>query len=296
VSFILNPTFLAFAALTLAFVALWAPRVSSSDLAGRWWTFPFAVALAAGLAGGIVDVRGVVVLLLYAVGCRAARQAAGTGMRVAAHAAMLLLCGGLMLHVLPGFNNPVVIGGSVLSPGAIPYWKYLNFDKATAGLFLIGLYAPELVARRGRQGIVRGFAWRFAILVGIIIALSLAVGFVRWDPKLPPWFPLWAWSILFLTVLPEEALFRGVVQTGIEGWLGSTRGATAAAVVIGAALFGLAHAGGGATYIALAAVAGVGYGCIYAATRSLAAAVLAHAGLNTIHFLLFTYPALALHS
>ena len=242
-----------------------------------------------------MDVRAVVVLLLYAVACRAARQAAATGMRVAAHVALLLFCGGLMLHVLPGFNNPVVIGGIVLSPGGVPYSKYLNFDKATAGLFLLGLYAPELVARSGGRGNVRAFAWRFALLVAGIIGLSLAAGFVRWDPKAPAWFPIWAWSNLFLTVLPEEALFRGVVQNALERWLGGTRRATVVAIIIAAVLFGLAHAGGGAIYVALAAAAGAGYGWIYAGTRSFAAAALAHFGVNTVHFLFFTYPALALH-
>jgi membrane protease YdiL (CAAX protease family) len=41
----------------------------------------------------------------------------------------------------------------------------------------------------------------------------------------------------------------------------------------------------------LASAAGIGYGWIYLSTRSLAAATLAHAGLNTIHLLLVSYPA-----
>ena len=45
-------------------------------------------------------------------------------------------------------------------------------------------------------------------------------------------------------------------------------------------------------YVGLAAAAGVGYGWIYSSTRSIAAATLAHAGLNTVHFLFFSYPAL----
>jgi membrane protease YdiL (CAAX protease family) len=39
-------------------------------------------------------------------------------------------------------------------------------------------------------------------------------------------------------------------------------------------------------------LAGIGYGWIYASTRSLVGAVAAHAGLNTMHLLFFTYPAL----
>ena len=301
---------LSFGALTLSLVLVWAARTSTSPERARYWTFPFAIALAAALAGGMVDVRGVLVLLAYAASCRAAGRAARPVTRVMAHVVMLLLCAGLMLHVLPGFDNPIVISRVVLSPGGAPYTKYLNFDKAVAGLFLLGLYAPELIARGGGPAAagpyaaivgtgfgrpIRAFAWRFAVLVAVVVTLSLAMDFVRWDPKMPAWFPLWAWSILFLTVLPEEALFRGVVQTSLERRLGGARGATIAAIAIAALLFGLAHAAGGATYVVLATVAGAGYGWIYAAMRSLGAAIVAHFCLNLIHFVFFTYPALALH-
>jgi membrane protease YdiL (CAAX protease family) len=142
------------------------------------------------------------------------------------------------------------------------------------------------------------------VLTAAAIALALATGYVRWDPKLPSWWPMWMWSIVFLTALPEEALFRGHAQTWIETWLrrrtasaprladtGSAQ-PTLIAILVAGAVFGVAHLGGGPVYVVLATVAGVGYGWIYASTRSIGAAIAAHAGLNTIHFLFFTYPAL----
>jgi membrane protease YdiL (CAAX protease family) len=45
--------------------------------------------------------------------------------------------------------------------------------------------------------------------------------------------------------------------------------------------------------VALATIAGIGYGWIYASTRSLAAAVAAHTGVNAVHYFFFTYPVLA---
>jgi hypothetical protein len=98
--------------------------------------------------------------------------------------------------------------------------------------------------------------------------------------------------MVFLTALPEEALFRGVAQTWIARRLGETPRASMAAALSAGMLFGLAHAGGGLLYVALATVAGIGYGWIFAATRSIGAAVAAHAGLNAIHFLFFSYPSL----
>jgi membrane protease YdiL (CAAX protease family) len=285
---------LAFGALTLSFTLLWLAPAPAGEGRAPYWTLAFASALAAALAGGIVDVRGLIVLLAFAAACRAAGRAERPVTRVAAHLVMLLTCGGLMLHVMPGFNNPVVIGEVVISPGGVPYTKYVNFDKAVAGLFLLGLYAPDLIARGNAPASIREFTWRFGVLVAVVVALSLAFGFVRWDPKMPAWFPVWAWSMLFLTVLPEEALFRGVIQTSLERRLGGSRRATICAILIAGLLFGLAHAGGGTTYVVLATLAGVGYGWISAALRSLGAAIAAHFCLNVIHFLFFTYPALAL--
>jgi uncharacterized protein len=279
----------AFVALTLALAALWAGRVSRSPRLARLWTLPFAVAVVAALAAGILDVRGVVVLLFYAVACRAANRAAAPRLRFAAHALMLLITGGLMLHVLPGFDNPRVLDRVVLGADAAPYTKYLNFDKGVAGLFLLGIYAPERPAGDQLRHHLGGWSARCAVLIVVMMALSILAGYVRWDPKLPAWFPMWLWSMLFLTALPEEALFRGVVQTGLARRGGDWQALGAAAV-----LFGIAHLGGGAAYVVLAAVAGGGYGWIYLRTRSIAGGILAHTAVNTAHLLLFTYPALAL--
>jgi membrane protease YdiL (CAAX protease family) len=194
---------------------------------------------------------------------------------------------------VPGFDNPRVIDHVVLGRDAEPYTKYLNFDKAVAGLFLLGIYVPERVARdEGGQHAV-GVLWRLAILVAVVMGLSLAVGYVRWDPKLPSWWPVWLWSMVLLTALPEEAIFRGVLQSWVAERLGEIpHAATLAAVIVGAA-FGVAHLAGGGSYVLLAAVAGTGYGWIYARTRSIGAAIAVHAGLNTVHFFLFTYPSVA---
>jgi len=99
--------------------------------------------------------------------------------------------------------------------------------------------------------------------------------------------------MVFLTALPEEAVFRGVAQRWLAESLGPAPRAGIVAAVIAGALFGIAHLAGGPASVWLAAVAGFGYGWIYASTGSLAAAIAAHAGLNTLHFLLFTYPSLA---
>jgi len=251
-----------------------------------------ALALLLALVARLIDWRGLLVLLAFAALCRFARRPAPRVVTIAAHVLLLAICAALFLHVLPGFYNPRVITDAVLGPDAEPYTKYLNFDKGAVGLCLLGLYAPELPAiDEGRQH-VRPFVWRFALMVVIAMAVALAVRYVRWDPKLPSWWAVWLWSMAFLTALPEEALFRGWLQTMFARWLGSRRFGTSIAIAVAGVIFGFAHVGGGPAYVVLATVAGIGYGWIYASTRSIGAAILAHTGLNTLHFLLFTYPAI----
>ena len=54
----------------------------------------------------------------------------------------------------------------------------------------------------------------------------------------------------------------------------------------GRSLFGLTHLAGGPLYVLVASAAGVGYGWIYASTRSIGLAIVAHAGLNAVHLVL----------
>jgi len=202
------------------------------------------------------------------------------------------IAAGLFLHVVPGFENTVVLDGVVLGPGAAPYTRFLNFDKGVAGLFLLGLYVP---ARTSHDPLFRravDLPWRFGLLVLLELSLIVALGFARWDPKLPAWWWAWVWSMVFLTALPEEAIFRGVAQQWVAERLGEASHAMLLPPVIAGTLFGVAHVAGGPAYVVLATVAGIGYGWIYASSGSMAAAIAAHAGLNTLHFLLFTYPAL----
>ena len=281
-----------FAALTLSLVALWAIRGGKRRFAERFWLGTCLLSVILALAAGVLDVIGLAALAAFAAICVVAHRATHPAAVIAAHALLVLGSAALFLHVVPGFNNPVLVFDVVLGTGAQPYTKYLNYDKGMAALLLLALYAPDRTATdRGSRP--SAFLWRFGLLVGVMLALTVVLGYVRWDAKLPSWWPAWLWSMAFLTALPEETLFRGCLQTWIERGLGPSNRATVASVVIAGTVFGIAHAGGGATYVLLSSVAGMGYGWIYASTRSLAMSTLAHTGLNTVHFLLFTYPALA---
>ena len=279
------------AALTLAAACLWLPRPAAFRLPVPAWTVPTGLGLAFALAAGLLDGLGLLAILVLAAACHAANRPGHRGVRLLAHGLVLALCAGLFLHVMPGFANPRVLDAVVLGPDSTPYTKYLNVDKGIAGVLLLGLYVPKLTERDEGARNAGGFVWRFLVLVLLAMGVAIGSGYVRWDPKLPSWWPMWTWSMVVLTALPEEALFRGVIQTWLAG--GRLDGQRCWAIVTAGVVFGMAHFAGGPLYVLVASVAGVGYGWIYASTRSIGAAIAAHAGLNAVHLFFFSYPALA---
>jgi membrane protease YdiL (CAAX protease family) len=255
---------------------------------------PGAVLLAAGyalaLAGGLLDWRAALPLLLLLAAGFAVAPRHGRALRIAGHLLFLAVAIGLGLHLLPGFHNPRVIGPVRFTPDAVPFTMYLNLDKPLAGFWLL-LAWPALRLRRDRWSWLRGLAIGL-IAAAACLALALGLGKVAFAPGWPDSGWIWAINNLLLVCLTEEALFRGYVQEGLTQWLAGRRYGGAIAIGVAAALFGLAHFAGGWGYVVVAGVAGVGYGLAYR-DGGLQASVMAHFGLNLVHFSLFTYPMLS---
>jgi uncharacterized protein len=260
---------------------------------------PLAVAMAtvcavvAGHVAGILHGPAALSLLALALSTSLFRVSRGW-LRVLWMGVTIALSLLLGLHLLPWFTNPVVVREAIVSSGARPYSQYVNFDKT--------LGAVLLLACAGFAPIRSGAEWRAALRLAapvtlataiVVMTASLALGFVRFEPRWTWLFLVWAPINLLLTCVSEEAFFRGFVQTELHRTL-TGRHADAIAVVVSAILFGLAHAAGGWRYVLLASLAGGGYAFVYQQTRRLEMAILAHFTVNAVHFLLFTYPALAL--
>ena len=111
--------------------------------------------------------------------------------------------------------------------------------------------------------------------------------------KLPEIALIWATKNLFFTCVSEEALFRGFLQRHLSENLKQYRYGDALSLIAASLVFGLAHFVGGFKYIVLAAMAGIAYGYAYQKTQRIEASILCHFGVNTVHFLLLAYPALA---
>ncbi len=188
--------------------------------------------------------------------------------------------------------NPKIIDSLVISEDVIPYTKYLNFDKALIGLFILA-FGPDLLSGKKEWGRMLATAAPIVMITIItVLGLSLVVGYIKLDLKCSPVFPVWAWSNLFFTCVPEEGFFRGFLQKHLGNKLRKFKYGKGVTLVAISFLFGLAHFAGGIKYVILATIAGFGYGWVYYRTNSIEASILAHFSVNMAHFVLFSYPAL----
>lgn len=206
----------------------------------------------------------------------------------------LIFSMGLFQHLLPGFNNLILFDRVQLSPDSVPFTMYFNYDKTLAGLLLLLiLIKPQQPQSITRRDVVTAFQV-LASCVAAILPLALLMGYVRMDVKIPEQSWLWALNNLFLVCFAEEALFRGVIQRGLQTFLPKAKVYSWISIVAAAVLFGASHFKGGVPYMVLASLAGIFYGYTYSRTQKVEAAMLVHFGINAIHFFLFTYPALQL--
>ncbi|MFY3132830.1 CPBP family intramembrane glutamic endopeptidase [Achromobacter ruhlandii] len=266
----------------LAAVLLWLPATR------RWALLPLALAYAWAWTQGGIEPVALAWPALLALAAVLARPTMAAPARAAGHALFLMLAVLLFLHWLPGYHNPLVIPRAALTPDAVPFAMYLNLDKPLVAFWVVLVAAPAMAGASARATLTAALA-ACAGAIAACLGLALALGVVGWAPKWPDSGWLWLINNALLVTLAEEALFRGYVQERLtRAWRGRPWGATAA-LLVAALLFGLAHYAGGWQWMLLAGIAGVGYGLAYR-HGGLAAAVLAHLGLNAAHYGLFTYP------
>ena len=279
-------TLVAIGALLATVVALWLRP---------WWLWQAAlcVTIVAGYVAEVLDGPAglTVALLAFAL----LRFRARTGLARAGYGTIVgVVSLVLALHVLSGFHNPVVIRDAMLSAGALPYRQYANFDKGLAGVLILGILGvARFRSTASPRTVVRQVGPIVLVTIAAVMAASLTLGFVRFDPRWTRVFWVWAPINLLLTCVSEEAFFRGCLQREVERVLDGRPHAATIAVAASAILFGIAHAAGGWHYVLLATLAGTGYALAYRRTGRIEAAILTHFAVNATHFLLFTYPALA---
>ena len=160
-------------------------------------------------------------------------------------------------------------------------------------LFLIFLELKGMkynLPRSARDGtnVLAGFAIAGPVLIGV----GLWLGFLA-----PLHAPRFAWpklatryvTIVAATALPEEILFRGLIQNRLVQRFGSTEWTLLAAALI----FGAAHLNNGPQllpnwrYFILATIAGYTFGKVFQKSSSILASASLHGLINTVKYAFF---------
>lgn len=246
---------------TLAFVLLFTALLWA--LSGMAWPFlvtAFLVTLAAACIAGIVGPQGagvaLVGLALAHLRCLSLRNPIAERWGMASIMLTALLALALGFHGIPGFK-PAVLTHEFGRDAAHPLvWQ---FDKGLGGLLLL-LVWRDLPSAPNRLRMTVALA----LCPVVLIAFALLSGIVHFDPRWLPGTGYWLISNLFLTVIAEEAFFRGLLQHHLSLWL-QARVAYGAhlAIVIVAILFAIVHVPWGWIFAIGAGVAGMLYGYLY---------------------------------
>jgi len=291
-----------FVLLVLSICAVWLPSLPvGSKYRVAPWCVVYVVAVLAALVEGYIRIPAIVSLIALLGLTWGVQHANRPALMWTLFGFVVLLSLALSLHKVPGFNNPIVIDGVRVSEAAQTYTQYLNFDKGSVGLILLAAFAPRVQRQDPLPRLAYETVLCLVLTAAAVFGVAAATGYVRVDPKLPEATLVFMATNLFLTCVAEEAFFRGLIQNRIQGVAAPlsrhsqatiSRSRLITAIAVSAVLFGIAHAAGGVRLVVMATIAGIGYAVIFARTGRIESAVLVHFGVNAIHFLAFTYPAL----
>lgn len=283
--------------LGLAIVASWWRSPARSGAGGGWlapWVLLLMSAVLAGLIGGALNWAALLPLAVFmGLGWWGQGSALSGASPKWSAMAFGLLALALALHAFPGFHRVPVFDAVRLSPGAPLFSLFASVDKALAGLGLLVWACRRCVSLIEWRTMLLSTVPVLLLTVALVLGLGVANHVVHWDPKWPTQAPAFLAINLLFTCVAEEAFFRGLLQERLAQAWGASRLGRCLPALVSAILFGAVHLGGGWPFALLATVAGLGYAAAYARTRRIEAAILTHFAVNTTHFLLFTYPALA---
>lgn len=281
-------TLFSYGFLYLTVITLWFPPKNRLQL----WHVLLFIAITLGLLGQTLKPISLLPIILLPIAIYYQSAKTPLYVNILSFTFIILLSVGLAAHLFPGFNNYKVFNQVYLSQNAVPFTLHLNFDKTLIGIFILGMGHTLITRSQDWIKLFKVSSLQMLITISLIILLTLLLGFVHFDPKLPNYFLVWAITNLLFVSVAEEAFFRGFLQQKLAQAMQKIAFGNYLAIFFASLLFGVAHYAGGIKYMLLASIAGIGYGLIYDRTKRIEASIITHFSLNLTHFLLFTYPML----
>jgi membrane protease YdiL (CAAX protease family) len=180
---------------------------------------------------------------------------------------------------LQGFFHTVAYGIAIL----LALWLFLIFRRLPGMKYNLPRGLRDWIAPLIGYGIV----------APLLIPIGLWLGFIQpfhVPPALSPGFVLSRFLIIFAaTALPEEILFRSLIQNSIMLKLGFTN----RSLLLAAVIFGLAHLNNGPgplpnwRYAIMATIAGFAYGKVFQKSSSVFSSAILHSLINTSKHIFF---------
>lgn len=206
---------------------------------------------------------------------------------------IILLSLGFSLHLFPDVHNWLLGDALQISANAPSFSYYWNFDKPFIGIFVLGFHLKLLSNKEEIRAILPKTLIVSILSVLLLLGGSLFLHIIQFNPKLPLLTPVWLIGMLFFTVIPEEAFFRGFLQQQLTQAIPNKAAPFIANVMI-SIIFALMHLFviSNPAYILIVFFASLAYGLVYQITKSIESAIFVHYLVNVLHFIFFTYPIL----
>ena len=266
----------------LAILAAWTPVTwRNTVMAGA-----FGGLLGAALwAGAIAPIGLIWVAALFSLAWWSSWDHSLRPMAEGLLAALALAIG---VGALPGLSPVLLSEAAVLKVQSVPYLLRFSLGKPLVAMALLWWRVPVMRHLSfGKTSFVHTVT-ATTMTSAIVLLVAWMSGYIRPSLEMPAATTTLKWMVvnLLLVCTAEEAFFRGLLQGSI------TRYAPwPIAVGVTSVCFGAAHSSGGILPVVLATLTGIGYGVVYERSgRCIEASIVAHFGVNAMHFLSFTYP------
>lgn len=288
--------FLTFGLLGLSVVAVWCPSLKATKrIRVAPWAILFFASTISAVIGGVITNTGFLVLMTFGSSCLASRITISRWKKILLTAIACLMALGLAFRLFPGFPDQILYDELLISPDASPFRLNLNFGKGCAGLFLLSIYSRRIRSWSELKTILKSKIWLVAIGTPLfVLSTALFSGGIRFNPKWPEPTLAFLASNLFFTCVAEESFFRGLLQEQLHKVFGQGKIKDWIPILLISLSFAALHLNANITYFLFVAVAGFGYSYAYFYFRRIEPAIVTHFLVNAFHFLLFTYPHIAI--
>lgn len=207
---------------------------------------------------------------------------------------ILIFAGIVMKNAVPLSKAIPIFEGIKFSLISAPFRMGINIEKAVCGIILTSYIIKKSKSFSDWKTVFKEFIPVLIILVIVLLTPALLTNFIKFNFKIPNEIYLYIANNLLLTCVAEEVFFRGFLQKKLFDIFSVNfkmkQAAPLLSILIAAALFAYFHLYSGVLMAAFSFIAAIGYGYAYQKSWKLESAILAHFGLNIVHFIFFTYP------